>query len=325
MKGHAQWARWLVPTVLVLAFLGSKVPAEAAPRKPSIPRDFAGKITSGGRERTFWVHLPAPGALAKPVALVLMLHGHGGTGRNTVDFTRGGLNRLADRDGAVVVYPDGIDKSWNDGRIKPGEPDPSQKPDDVGFIRDLIAHMRTKFQVDDRRIYAAGISNGAMMCHRLACDMADTFSAVGSVIGALGEDLSRTAAPSRPVSVLLIQGTQDPLVPYEGGDVHFYNRKLGRVLSADATVQWWVNKNGASATSSRTVLPNTDRRDGCRVVMIHHGSGREGSEVTLMRVEEGGHTWPGGTQYLPAFVVGKVCRDIDGSTVLWEFFKRHRR
>jgi polyhydroxybutyrate depolymerase len=123
--------------------------------------------------------------------------------------------------------------------------------------------------------------------------------------------------------VLLIHGTQDPLVPWDGGDVQVFRRKRGRVLSASETVAFWVKHNGCAPTPVITYEPDQDPTDGTKVRREEYRSGKDGSEVLLYAVEGGGHTWPGGWQYLPERIIGKTCRDLQASEVIWEFFKRY--
>jgi polyhydroxybutyrate depolymerase len=129
--------------------------------------------------------------------------------------------------------------------------------------------------------------------------------------------------PARPISLLVIAGTHDPLVPYQGGEIGFERgRKVGRVISAAETIRSWAAFNQCPAGVTVTE-PDTDPHDGTRVRRETRGPCQDGSEVILYTVEGGGHTWPGGQQYLPERFVGRTSKDIDASDVIWAFFKRH--
>ena len=128
------------------------------------------------------------------------------------------------------------------------------------------------------------------------------------------------------MSVLMINGTGDPLIPFEGGDVRLLGiGGRGQVLKTTETVQRWVQHNGCKTEPQVEELPDADPNDGTRVQRIVYGNGREGAEVILYKIAEGGHTWPGGIQYLSPKLVGRVCRDIKATEIIWEFFSRHQR
>jgi polyhydroxybutyrate depolymerase len=129
--------------------------------------------------------------------------------------------------------------------------------------------------------------------------------------------------PSRPVSVLIVNGTDDPLVPWEGGDIHLGRTKLGEVLSVADTVKFWVGKDQCASSPVITQLRDKDPADGTKVRKESYGGCQDGAEVVLYAIEGGGHTWPGGPQYLPESIIGRTSREFDASEVIWQFFKEH--
>jgi polyhydroxybutyrate depolymerase len=140
----------------------------------------------------------------------------------------------------------------------------------------------------------------------------------------MSEQIAQMRVPARPISVLLMAGTKDPLVPYEGGDIGFARgRKVGRVVSVAETIKYWTMFDQCPPSPIIAVEPDKDPEDGTRVRREISGPCREGTEVILYAVEGGGHTWPGGQQYLPERIVGRTSRDIDANEVIWSFFKRH--
>ncbi len=279
-----------------------------------------GSIVHEGRERSFRLHLPAGYDGEEPGPLLLALHGGGGSGKQ-MDKLTGGLNQLADRQGFVVAYPDGLDEHWNDGRAV--NRSATDDADDVGFLSALVDHLVSQYAIDPGRVYAVGISNGGMMALRLACERPDKFSAVALVASAMSEALAARCAPERPISVLVIGGTKDPLVPWDGGEVGVLRQKRGRVLSVPDTIRFWVAHNQCEPTPTITQEPDRKRLDGTRVSRQAYGPCAEGTEVLLYAVEGGGHTWPGGWQYLPALIVGRTSRDIEANQVIWQFLERH--
>ena len=270
-----------------------------------------------GRERSFLYRLP-PGhtTVGRTWPLVVYLHGQMGTGMQLERSS--GASDAADRHGFVVVYPDGVDRSWNDRRGATKASD--QGVDDVAFVRALIDRFVAEHGVDPDRVYVAGMSNGGMMSFRLACELGDriaAFSPVGALMPVNGAEACR---PARPVPMLLVVGTDDPLVPYGGGTVA---RDRGEVLSAEATRAHWVSVDGCSAAEDNRTLDAHD--DDTRVLESRRSACLAGSEVVLLSVEGGGHTWPGARGELPELLVGKTSTEIDATEEQLRFFEAHPR
>jgi polyhydroxybutyrate depolymerase len=277
-----------------------------------------------GRQRTWLVRLPPRAGPAESRALVILLHGGGGRPESMARLTEGGFDRLADEEGFILAYPAGVGRHWNDGRTVESSEAHAENVDDVAFISRLIDVMISKYSVHPGRVYAGGISNGAMMSLRLACDLSGKITAAAAVCGNLPARLERSRI-ERPVSVLLMNGTEDDLVPWEGGYVSVLGLRRGRILSVDRTVAVFCERNRCMPSSGIRELPDLDPDDGTRVRLETWPGGLEGTEVVLFSVEGGGHTWPGGRQYLGKWLIGRTSRDLDGNRAIWDFFKRHRR
>jgi polyhydroxybutyrate depolymerase len=295
---------------------------------------FAGKdlrtsFTHDSLKRTYNIHIPSSHNKNVQSPLVIALHGRGANGVSMLILTHKGFNKMADQDGFIVIYPDGIELNWNDGRMDEEANDRAHRENinDVGFISALIDSMINDYNIDPKRVYVTGISNGAIMSYRLACELSDKITAIAPVDGNIPTLYFPECAPSRAVSVLAINNTDDPLVPFQGGEIYgqFHRIKLGKVLSVNESIGFWVTRNSCSGIPEVTEEPDMDPKDGTRVTMKHYVNGIEGTEVILYTVDGGGHTWPGGVQYLPAWVIGKTCRDFDANEVIWSFFKRHSR
>lgn len=267
-------------------------------------------IRVGDRDRSFLLHLPPAAQGAPP--LVVALHGRAGDGGQMEAGS--GLSALADREGFVVAYPDGVHRSWND--LRGESPAARAGADDVGFLGALIDRLVAREGVDPRRVYVVGASNGGMMTFRAACELSPKIAAVGAVIGLMPANGADRCAPSHAMPVMIIAGTDDPLVPFTGGDIN------GQVLSARDTRERWATLGGCGAVGPTLLVDRVD--DGTRVHRAGHAGCRDGAEVVLVSVEGGGHTWPGGAQYLPRFLIGPVTHDIDGAEELWRFLRRHR-
>lgn len=291
--------------------------------------NYADSIIFGGLKRTYLLHIPPSYDKTKPLPLVIALHGGGGAGKNMVQLTLGGFDKLSDKNGFVVVYPDGIKKQWSDGRSseETGHYVNKENIDDVGFISALIDHLIKKLNIDPKRVYITGMSNGAIMAYRLACELTEKIAAIAPVTGNISQNLFPSCSPSRPISVLAINNVNDPLVPWAGGDITGPSgfKKFGKVLSTSDTIRFWVNHNNCLSSPVITHEPDTDPKDGTRIRKEVYRDGKDGTEVILYAIEGGGHTWPSGYQYLREKIIGKTSKDIDANEVIWEFFKKHTR
>ncbi len=293
----------------------------------SSSRNTKETIICNGLERTYILHLPAAQTKAGFYPLVIVLHGGGGNAKGMLKLTEGRFDIFADQDGFLVVYPNGVGKHWNDARKGEETGYSAQKIgiDDVGFISDLIDKMINERKADPSRVYVTGMSNGGMMAYRCGCELSNKITAIAPVAGNMPSALSSLCKPARPVSLLVVNGTKDPLMPYSGGEVTgpFGKKKLGKVLSVKESIAYWVKIDECSEAFITAGLPDKDPSDGTRVNSTSYKKGKDNSEVLLYTVEGGGHAWPGGYPYLGEWIIGKTSRDIDASEVIWEFFKRH--
>ncbi|MDO2383994.1 PHB depolymerase family esterase [Mycobacterium avium subsp. hominissuis] len=302
------YARWLWLAVLAVCVVGCGVRHVSA----ASARDISGTFRSGGMDRAYMLHVPA----GDPVGLVLSLHGGGGTGIAQRGLT--GFDAVADAHNLLVVYPDGYEKSWADGRG--ASPADRHHVDDVAFLVGLVTKLQNDYRVAPGHVFVTGMSNGGFMSNRLACDRADVFAAVAPVAGTLGVGVA--CNPSRPVSVWAAHGTADPLVPFKGGAVRGRGG-LSHAVSAEAMVDKWRKVDGCQGDPSMELLP--DARDGTVVHRFDSTSCAASTEVVFYRIDKGGHTWPGGKQYLPAAVIGPTTHTLDGSEAIAEFFLAHAR
>jgi polyhydroxybutyrate depolymerase len=271
--------------------------------------DAAVTLAGPLENRHYEVYVPPNLPPGRP--LVVVLHGNGGDGHQMRRFAH--FDDLAARDGFVVAYPDGIGRHWNDGR-----PELATDVDDVEFLRALIEDLAVRYAVDRRRIYVTGMSNGAIMAYRLACEMSDRIAAIAPVAGELDEVPACASGP--PISVLAINGTADPIVPFAGGVV---GRNRGHVHAAGESVAVFARRAGCSIARASEDLPDNDPDDNTRSQRTRYTECQVGLAVDLVTVENGGHTWPGAQQYLPKGLIGPVSRDFDASVLIWQFFVAH--
>lgn len=295
----------------------SSQPRPSAPRPLVQAQEFSGSITIGGLARSFTAHVPAPADSTQPLPLVIALHGGGGTGAAMRRLS--GLDTVSDVNGFVVAYPDGHLKSWADSR---GTSDAERAGvDDVAFISAMIDQLAQMTPVDTQRIYVTGISNGGMMSLRLACALSNKIAGVAPVAANMPLNLSTNCRPARPVPIMFVHGNADAFVPRAGGTMT--KGSGGQLLSTTASINFWLRANLCPDTMTAvTVLDPAN--DGTSIYLSKYAGCAPGGDVRFYDVMNGGHTWPGGTQYLPQIVVGKVSQDMNTGQELWQFLSAFR-
>jgi polyhydroxybutyrate depolymerase len=284
-------------------------------------QNYTDSILIKGLQRSYLIHTPVSYDKSRQWPLVIVLHGGGSEARTMAPMTD--FNSLADKEGFIIVYPEGYEHHWNDGRGDPGIKAQAENIDDVLFISSIIDHLMQNLNIDKKMVYATGISNGAMMSNRLGCELSDKIAAIAPVAGNIPQKTASTWSPSRAISVLIINGTEDPIVPYNGGEVSFLSLKTGKVISVADTVKFWVSKDGCPVTPKTEQLPHLNTNDSTSTVIESYPGCRDGAEVVLYKVIGGGHTWPGGLQYMPDKIIGKTSRDFSATDTIWQFFKLH--
>lgn len=278
-----------------------------------------------GYLRTWLTHLPKNYQENKTYPLIIALHGGNGKAKKFNKSTKGRFNELSDEEGFIVVYPQGIDKSWNDNnkRNSYGKAR-SLNIDDVGFIAKMISKLENQYSIDSSNIFACGISNGGLMSATLATKLPNKIKAIGMVSSNFSKvhyEEMQTETP-QPFSIIIIHGTQDPIFPYHEGETVIFNQHRGEVIGAENSIAYMINLNGNSSEGIETQLPNTALFDGCKATrIVYPNENNPNLKVELIKIIEGGHTWPGGYQYLPKKIIGNVTRDFNAADKLWTFFK----
>jgi polyhydroxybutyrate depolymerase len=310
----------MVSTLLALAGLVQAQPAippatfPATASQPATQPDMAGNrvrtLEVDGNARTYLVHLPPKFDGKKPAPVVLIFHGAWANAAIQAAFS--GMSKKADIAGFVAVYPNGLGGTFNAW----AKPSATGRPaDDVKFVSRLLDDLATFINVDAKRVYATGMSNGGMMCYRLAAELSDRIAAVAPVAGTLCID---KPSPTRPVPVIHFHGTADTLVPFNGPDQR--TPKFLNFKSVEDTVRTWVDLNGCPEKPETTNLSDT-AKDGTTVTRKVYGPGKDGAEVILYVIEGGGHTWPGQNPIVG--FLGKSTGDIVANDLIWEFFQKH--
>jgi polyhydroxybutyrate depolymerase len=296
------------------------------PTVPEAPQPHYSTLVWNGIDRTFATYAPAN--LAEPAPLVLLLHGGFSSASDMWETELAqSWKTLADHYGFLFVLPEGAPDAgdpsghhWNDCRVDAGNADSLSTEDDVGFIGRVIDVIAAHVAVDLNRVYITGASNGGMMTFRLAMQLGDRFAAAAAVIANL-PDPSECPLSAPALPILIMNGTADPVMPYDGGCVAGSSCQRGSVRSTAATVAFWVLSNGASTSPVVADLPDTVPSDNSTVRVFRFADPVGGNDVVLYRVEGGSHCAPGPSLF-PA--TGKN-RDIDAATEIWGFFQAHVR
>ncbi len=275
------------------------------------------RLVVDGRERTYIVQ--APKEPRGPLPVVFFFHGGGGRGANMANV---GFREMVAKEQFLAVYPDGWRGNWNDGRNAPRIISHREGVDDVKFVRAIVDDLATRYEIDRSRIFAAGVSNGGIFCHYLAAKAADMFAGIAPVIGGLAEPVAATFKPSHPISLLVIQGDEDPLVPINGGPIAGSDRG-GRVIHTEEMLKKYLAHNGITGPPQVEQLPDRDPNDGTTTEVWRWPPGRDGVRVEYYLVKGGRHTMPGRSRggALRELFAGKTSQDFDALEVIWNFFK----
>jgi len=315
------WIGGAMALVLLAAHLTSCRTRRPSAR-PVLPPDVMGltwqELNHDERVRGFLLYVPASVNPAKPSPLIMAFHGDGQTPRDMMEMT--GFNAIADQHGLVVVYPSGTGANpdrlyWN--VLLSQTYATINQVDDLGFVSALLDWLGGKIPIDDQAIFATGFSQGGMLCYRIACDerLSRSMAAIATVAASMTVPPEACAA-HYPVPLLSIHGMLDPYNRFEGGVGERASRDQVARPGVPETISFWAARGG--------LLDPTGHPPSRGMAHVRHfGPGEDGFEVISWELEDGGHTWPGGTGRLPEWMMGRVSRDIHATSLIWEFFRRH--
>ncbi|MBU6324544.1 MAG: T9SS type A sorting domain-containing protein [Bacteroidetes bacterium] len=256
----------------------------------------------GGQSRTYIRYIPKNYKLGMKLPLVFVLHGFTQNASSIMGYS--GFNTLADSNNFFVVYANGISNAWNTNSGFPG----GSTADDVGFIGAIIDTMQQRYGIDPKRVYSCGFSAGGFMSHRLACELGNRIAAIAAVSGTMSDAAFKSCKPSRVIPVMQIHGTSDAVVSYGGGISN---------ISVDNTLKFWTGQNQCAAVSKTISLPDKVS-EGSTVERIEYAPCSAGTEVVHLKVNSGGHSWPGSS----GSGLGNTNMDISASSEIWKFFNR---
>jgi polyhydroxybutyrate depolymerase len=267
-----------------------------------------GSIVSSGQKREYVLYVPPSYDRTKATPLVISMHGAGGWPVQQMNMT--GWNRLADSERFIVVYPSGADgpgpRIWHVGE----EPDLAK---DVRFIAELIDKLQASYNIDAKRIYANGFSNGGGMAFVLSCTLSDRIAAVG-LVGAAQTLPWNWCTDRRPVPAIVFHGTADPFAPYNGGTSPIAPDAMRFPNVGTWAAKWAVRNRCAPAPIESAFAPDVTRRE--------YTDCAAESTVLLYNVNGAGHQWFGGDAF-PNWFVGPTSRTVDATREMWAFFREH--
>lgn len=299
------WIQWIIRIPLILLGLAAILVLAAAVAFLILDHTN-GSIVSSGVKRYYLLYVPKRYNPATPTPLVISIHGYADWPAHQMQMTH--WNKLADQYGFIVVYPSGtrFPKRWRTRMKSGGHPMP-----DVIFIAALIDKLENEYNLDPRRIYTNGLSNGGGMTVLLSCVLSDRIAAIGSVAGAYPIPWNE-CPPSRPMPTIVFHGTADPVVPYTGDPSHEHGYPLPVI---PGWVESLARRNGCEQAPVEIPIKGA-------VSGLHYGNCSSKADVVFYTIAGGGHSWPGG-EPLPKFIVGSTSQDIDATRVMWEFFQQH--
>ena len=278
-----------------------------------------------GERRLYTIHLPDSFDSSKSYPLVFVFHGGGGNGNNIEDVTN--FSQKADEEGFIVVYPFGTGKlnkkflTWNCGFCCGYALE--NNIDDVGFIRYLFEDIKDKYSIKENMVYATGISNGGIMTYRIGAELSDIFAAIAPVAAQIGGQASEEEKiwlipePDNPVSVIAFNGMNDTRVPYDGGRPLDDNVNVYSWMSTNDSVSFWVNQTGCNNTPERYVS------DSGNIILDTYSNGTNNTEVKLVTILDGNHSWPGGKK---GWDNGpEPTKEISATDMMWDFFEKHSK
>ncbi len=305
--------RFLLLPLLLISFQSSSLAADLK----------RGALQWQGIQRTYTYYIPDDIDLSTPQPLMLILHGLGTSGSDAA--AHWGFTEVAQSNDFIAVFPDGLDGEWNDGRGISFLFHEHSEVDDVGFLSALIAQFVEKFGADSSRVFMVGASNGGMMTLRMGCEKSTQLTAIAPLLASLPKPLYKTCLPERPLPVMMINGTKDNVIPFDGGAVAVAGERFGEVVSVYSTLGIWHQRNACNISP---VVASMDEYKPDRVakgitseLYAKCGSGKA---VLLYRIEDGGHSIPSFKHKRSVFKDAPRT-PFNAASDIWDFFKRYKK
>lgn len=301
----------LVLTTLTVTSNSLQVEAKSIPRQKILRGENYGKLTNQEKLRTYYMYTPKSYNPKHPISLVLVFHGDNGTGKSIEKVSR--FNNLAEAFGFIAVYPNGLDHQWSfTGHVR-------RKVDDISFVAALIGHIEQIRNINRRKIYATGFSQGGILTQALACKLPNKIAAFASVAGSLTTRFARSCHPTVSISMMMINGTKDSSIHYHGDPI----TQKEALVSIPETTNFWRRHDQCTSSSQFQHLTPTKSLNHLQVKAFRYSVCRNGSEVLQFAVVNGGHFWPGGASTDSKLNQVNIQLGFNASKAIWSFFQRH--
>jgi polyhydroxybutyrate depolymerase len=273
-------------------------------------------MSYGGLQRKYIYYIPSGIENTAKVPVVFFLHGMGASAQIGVNVLGPQYHARAERDKAIVVYPDATSKHWND---KLGGSYPlTDNIDDVGYLSSLIDLFIKDFNADPKRVYFSGSSNGGMMTYRLSCDIPEKIRAIAPFVSTISTTVAKEFANAKPIPIIITNGTADSVIKWAGGPIKV--TRTPEILSGDDNVAYWVARNGAKKKAKVSRLPDIEPGDNS-TVEIQHYKGK--NDVILYKIIGGAHTHPTLRAPGKALVKG-LNMDYNSFERVWDFMMSYK-
>lgn len=300
---RCRWAFWsLLLLSLVTISSAQDIPAACAAPADLNTGVLEHTLEVGDLTRSYRLYVPDTADNTEPIPVIMSFHGFASNAAQQAEWSN--WDAIAEREGFIVVYPQGssFPPRWYNGINEFTNEDDER---DMDFVNALLDELSATYCLDTTRIYASGFSAGAGMAYRLACELADRITAIGTVGGAYSQ-LPGGCNPTRPIPIIIFHGDDDRVVPYEG---------RGTLPNIPDWAAAWADRNQCAANPEMLVTPDS-------VIGVQYHDCAEAADVVFYTLLDGGHTWPGQEIDAPAFLVGNVNQDIHASETMWAFFRQ---
>jgi polyhydroxybutyrate depolymerase len=291
-------------------------------RRRNIPLEFKNSLVEfsvegTSHERSVLFYYPEDSK--EKIPLLLVFHGGGGTPEGMIGLDQGKLLDLAKEHKIAIAYMRGRKNSWNDLREDSISEAHINQHEDVLYTSLFLDQITKKYSLDTKQVYGAGISNGGMMSLRLACEIPDRFVSITAFTASLPIKAKELCKPSQAIHLIIVNGSKDPIVPYEGGEVSLFRKSRGSILSTLESAELFANAYRCYSPQNYSI-PKILLDDPTSLNVKEWKCG-EGSVQTIT-VQEGGHSWPGGINYLPESIIGKTSKQMNASSFLIDLIQK---
>jgi len=308
----------LLVVLSAAVYLGYATKPEA-PQLPGVYTDTS--LVSSERQRHYKIYIPSTLTAGSP--LLMVLHGS----MQNIDEIRVAsgyeFERLAEHHGFLLIYPQGYKNNWNDCRKTASYPAKAENIDDLSFLQALIEKAESEYHIDTQQVFIAGWSNGGHMGFKAALERPEMFSAIAAISANLPTaEHSDCHAKGKPMSVLIMNGTEDPINPYQGGRVTLFGfGDRGQVLSSIQSAEYFADLAGHTTESmtQQVLTQGLQHKQGSVVVKNWQATGK--AEISLVTLQGGGHLIPQGFYRAPR-LLGNNTPEFNGPEFIWQFLER---